>query len=160
MAPKYGSVGGVYMQFPAIGSVSVITSVVVQTYLEDAEAWMEGMLSANYAGYLPISINSAPILRVCAQTRCMATLLRRFYTQEKENASAWVQSWFDDAKEMLEPFMTGSAQLLPGVTAAIGASGLVLTNVSGYRPTFDVGPMENTYVDPQRLRDIDSQRNT
>lgn len=158
MPPQYGSVGGVYMQFPAIGSVSVITSHVVETYLMDAEAWMEGQLAGNYAAYFPISVNTAPVLRVIAQTRCMAVLLRRFYTQEKENASDWVKSWFDDAKEMIEPFLTGSSQLLPGLVQTITADGLILSNVSGYVPTFDVGPMEETYVDPNRLNDISNAR--
>jgi hypothetical protein len=146
------------MQFPAIGSVSAITSNVVETYLLDAEAWMEGQLAGNYSNYFPISVNSAPVLRVISQTRCMAVLLRRFYTQEKENASEWVKSWFDDAKEMIEPFLTGSSQLLPGVMQALSADGLILTNVSGYVPTFNVGPMEETYVDPNRLNDIQNAR--
>lgn len=158
MPPQYGSVGGVFLQFPAIGSVSAITSNVVETYLMDAEAWMEGQLAGNYSNYFPISVNTAPVLRVIAQTRCMAVLLRRFYTQEKENASEWVKSWFEDAKDMIEPFLTGSSQLLPGTIAAIGSDGLILTNVSGYVPTFDVGPMEETVVDPNRLTDIQNAR--
>lgn len=157
MAPNYGSVGGVFLRFPAIGSVSVVTSNLVEAYLLDAEAWVEGQLAHFYATYYPISVTSAPVLRVAAETRCLATIFRRFYTQEKENRSEWVQSWFDDAKEMLEPFKTGSAQLLPGVVEGT-VDGLILSNVSNYRPTFDIGPMEEQTVDENRLNDIRNAR--
>jgi hypothetical protein len=154
---NYGTVGGTYQLFPAIGSVSVVTSNLVEAYLVRVDGRIDARLAANYGDYLPMSVASAPVLREIAETWTIALLLRRFFTQEKENASEWVKSWFEDVDAMLKPFETGSAQLLPGTMDTGGSSGLILSNVSGYRPTFDVGPMEETTVDPNRLLDIQNR---
>jgi len=155
---NYGTVGGTFQLFPAIGSVSVITSSMVEAYLVRVDGRIDARLSAYYGDYLPISVASAPVLREIAETWTIALLLRRFFTQEKENASEWVKSWFEDVDAMLKPFETGSAQLLPGTLDTGGASGLILSNVSGYTPTFDIGPMEEQVVDPNRLNDIRNAR--
>jgi len=155
---NYGTIGGTYQLFPAIGSVSVVTSNLVEAYLVRVDGRIDGRLAALYGDYLPMSVTSAPVLREIAETWTIALLLRRFFTQEKENASEWVKSWFDDVEAMLKPFETGSSQLLPGILDVGGASGLVLSSVAGYVPTFDVGPMEEQVVDPNRINDIRNRR--
>ena len=50
------------------------------------------------------------------------------------------------------------AQLLPGTLDTGGASGLIISNVTGYTPTFDVGPMEEQEVDPDRVEAIRNAR--
>lgn len=155
MAPNYGTVGGVYLRFPQIGSVSIVTSALVERYLVGCEARLESRISHFYSTYFPISVSSAPILTEIAETWTVALLLKRFFTQEKENASEWVKSWFEEVDEMLEPLITGSATLLPLVpSTTLGP----WSSTMNYVPTFDVGPMEEQVVDPTRLQDIADAR--
>ena len=158
MAPRYGTVGGCFMRFPAIGSVSVVTSNLVEKYLVGVDARIESRISHLYSDYFPISVASCPVLVEIGETWTIALLLKRFFTQEKENASEWVKSWFDEVDAMLKPLETGSAQLLPGTLDTGGASGLIISNVTGYTPTFDVGPMEEQEVDPDRVEAIRNAR--
>lgn len=154
---QYGTVGGVFMRFPQIGSATVVTSNLVERYLVGVDARLESRISHFYSDYFPINVASAPVLREIAETWTIALLLKRFFTQEKENASEWVKSWFDEVDEMLEPLVTGSAILLPLAITDVGLAGF-WSSTAGYVPTFDVGPINETYVDPNRLGDIRDAR--
>lgn len=154
---NYGSIGGVYNKFPAIGSVSTVTSNVVLTYLNGAEARLESRISHFYSAYFPLNVNSAPVLREISETWACALLLRRFYTQEKSDHSDWVKDWFDDVDAMLEPLISGSATLAP-LTPGGGVIGEPWSSTMNYAPTMDVDAMEDQYVDPQRLTDIANAR--
>jgi hypothetical protein len=151
VAPRYGTVGGCFLRFPQIGSVSVVTSNLVERYLIGAEDRLESRISHFYSGYFPISVSSAPILREIAETWTIALLLKRFFTQEKENASEWVKSWFEEVDEMLDPLITGSATLMP----VAPQSGLLApwSSTMNYVPTFSILDMTEHRTDPNRISD-------
>lgn len=153
---NYGTIGGCYNRFPAIGSVSTITSNVVFTYLNGVEARLESRISHFYSTYFPLSVDSNPVLREIAETWVCALLLRRFYTQEKSDKSDWVKDWFDDVDAMLEPLISGSATLAPLTPG--GTIDQPWSNTMNYFTTFDVDDPIDQYADSNRLTDIRNTR--
>lgn len=150
--PDYGTVAGVFDLYPRIGSNTAINSALVLSYIGGAEAWINGRIAHRYT--VPVS-GSPPILKLIAETRATWMVLRRFFTQEKENTSEWVGGWNDDAEDMLEPYATGSATL-------VASNGTVLTpslttpipwsSTDAYKPTFDVREQIAQRVDPDRIQ--------
>lgn len=157
--PDYGTVAGVIELYPRIGSVTSITSAIIASYVGRAEGRMNGQLANRYT--IPVS-GSPPVLKDIAETWATGLILRRFFTQEKENTSEWVQSWIDDAKDTLEPFAMGSASLVASngtrLVADLAAQG-PWSSTSQYKPTFDVREMIRQRTDPDRV-DAEEDKDT
>lgn len=151
--PNYGTAQGVYELHPAIGSHSTITSDVVNRFIDRAEAHLDANLA--HLTTLPL-VCTPPILIDLAETLAVYYILRRIFTQEKENVSEWVESYRDYVDTTLEPFATGSRSLVCSGGLLI-AQDLIVTgpwsNTQGYKPTMDVRPFIYQRVDPDRIRD-------
>lgn len=150
--PSYGTTGGVYELYPKIGSLSTITTAVIESYIGRAEAWANGQLANRYT--IPVS-GSPPILKEIVETRATYLILRRFFSQEKENTSEWVESWKEDAENMLDPYVTGSATLVGSDGTRLAPSlvtGIPWSSTDAYKPTFDVREQIAQRVDPDRVQ--------
>jgi len=151
----YGTVPGTFILFPKIGSVSAITSEVVINYLDRAESRINARISHLYT--VPVGC-APPALQDLSETLAMALMLRRFYTQEKQNLSEWVEGWFKEVEETLLLYATGSATLTCSGGAVVDtgvAAGLTLgpfSNTAVYKPTFDSREMINQRTDPDRTQ--------
>jgi phage gp36-like protein len=148
----YGTVGGVFELYPRIGSISIITSALVESYLGRSEARINALLSGRYT--IPVS-GSPPLLKDATETLAVARLLKRFFSQEKENASEWVQGWFDEVTDMLEPIVSGSGTLTASDGTLLGtlATSTPWSSTDLFRPTFGVRDLVQTRIDPDRERD-------
>jgi phage gp36-like protein len=147
---NYGTIAGVFELFPRIGSISIITSALVESYLGRSNARINALLSGRYT--VPVT-GSPPLLKDAEETLSLARLLKRFYTQEKENTSEWVQGWFDEVTDMLEPVVSGSGTLTASDGTRLEANLVTTTPWSStdlYRPTFGVRDLVQTRIDPDR----------
>lgn len=149
----YGTIAGVFELYPRIGSISIITSVLVESYLGRSEARINALLSGRYT--VPVS-GKPPLLKDATETLAVARLLKRFFSQEKENVSEWVQGWFDEVTDMLEPIVSGSGTLTASDGTRLEATLITTTpwsSVDQYVPTFGVRDLVETRIDPDRLQD-------
>jgi phage gp36-like protein len=152
----YGTIGGVFELFPRIGSMSIITTPLVESYLARSEARINALISGRYT--VPVS-GKPPLLKDATETLALARLLKRFYTQEKENTSEWVQGWFDEVTDMLEPIVSGSGSLVASDGTILGAAATSTpwSSTELFRPTFGVRDLVQTRIDPDREREEEDQ---
>jgi len=159
--PNYGIAAGVFELYPKIGSVSVVTTNLVNNYLDRAESNIDMRISHLYA--TPVTCNP-PSLKDMSETLALGMLLRRFYTQEKEAASEWVQSWFDYVNDNLMAVALGSATLVcSGGSAGLGKlepTGLTLapwSSTETFKPTFDHRNQIFQRIDPDLIEAEDER---
>jgi len=148
----YGTVEGVFVLFPKVGSVATVTSAVVSNYLGRAESRIN--LRIAHLHTIPVTC-APPALGDLSETLTMAMILRRFYTQEKENVSEWVDAWFKEVNEELKLIATGSASLVcSGGGGFIQPNNLTpgpFSNTMAFKPTFDNRGFIFQRLDPERI---------
>lgn len=153
--PNYGSPSGVFTLYPRIGSVSAVTSAIVVTFLEHAEAKIHGKIAGRYA--VPVT-GSPPLLKYTSETLATAMILRRFFSQEKENKSDWVDGMFEEVKETLDGLADGSVTLVNSGNIVISTSRLqaeIYSSTKNYSPTMTLLDSISQEIDPDRLDDIE-----
>jgi phage gp36-like protein len=155
--PNYGTVSGVHALYPRIGSVSAVTSDTITTFLNHAESKVHAFLAARYS--TPIS-GSPPLLKYVSETLATALILRRFFSQEQENKSEWVDGMFEEVKETLTGLSDGSISLVDSSNGLITSSRVrmsVWSSTQGYSPTMTLLDPISQEVDPDRLSDIEDR---
>lgn len=135
--PNYGTVAGVFELYPRVGSVSAVTSATVFSYITRAEARVDAIVGQRYTVPVP---GSPPLLKEAAETLTLGLLTRRFFSQEQENKSEWVEGFFTDATAILNALAAGSMTLVSSAGAVIASTRpgqSVWSSTKDYHPTMD-----------------------
>lgn len=155
--PDYTTVDRIHTKVPYIGSLSNLSSADTVTFIDDAEA----RINAKLVPYYTIPVQSAALLQALATDGAICLILgQRVFTQERQNQSEWV-SEFCRAFTMVDKIAKGEIPLVDSSGTLISRRTDVVevwSNTMGYTPTFNVDDMTKHEVDPDRLDDIDSDR--
>lgn len=159
MSLNYTTVPKVTTVNASVGSVTTINSAVIYAFAGHAEALIDAKLARLYAVPVP---GSPPLLESIA---CDLTLYRlftrRMLSGESANDSPWPDR-YKEAMELLDQIASGELTLVNSggvpIEATPGASGLPYSNTMNYSPTFSEDAMENQYVSPDKIEDIQNVR--
>lgn len=131
----------------AVTSMTSVTTATVNHFITQAESFVNGKLAKIYS----VPVVGSPMLETVATDLACYRLLRRLFTQEKKNSSSWVAQ-FEGAEDDLDAIADGTISLVNSAGTLIAKTvGAVWSNNEGFTPTFDEGPLENTFVDPDKL---------
>ncbi len=155
---NYGNADGVFDLYPKIGSVSTVTTPVIDTYITRTEGEINMRIAHRYT--VPVS-GGSPVLKDIAETLVVGRLMRRFFGSDDQ---VLADKWLEDANKLLEMIATGSASLVTSGGTLISAD-LTTTapwsNTKDYTPIFSILPARDAWPDPDRMdeeevkRDID-----
>ena len=144
----YTSVDEIKDACPLIGSVTTITSATIARFAVAAEAIVNAKLSTLYT----VPVSGAPVLAVISTDITVYRILRRVFTQEQMNKSAWVDS-YKEADELLDKIASGEVALVldDGTVVTESSAGQPWSNTLSYDQTLNEGPLENMQVDQLKL---------
>jgi len=152
--PNYGTVDGVLELYSALKSVTTLTSVNIESFINRAEADVHASIAGRYT--VPVA-GSPPLLKDITETLATARILRRFFSQQKENASEWVEGWLTDARDRLTALAAGSLYLVTSAGVTLIGDRETLTPWSStekYVPTWAAAlGAEDAVIDPDRVQD-------
>lgn len=154
-----GTADGVIELYPRIGSVTTLSSASIMSFIGRAENEINAALSVRYT--IPVS-GSPPLLKDLSEELAAVRILRRFFSQEKENLSEWIDGWNTEIHDRLRALATGSASLVTSAGVRLDGDGQTLapwSSTSQYKPTADVRDATRQHVDIDRLRD-EEQKDT
>lgn len=158
MAVNYTTVGNLYTVLPNLKTgVSDLTSADLVKFIEDAENEIHGKL----AKYYTVPVAGAPLLETLATDIAIYRVLsRRIFTQTNLKDSVWPDR-YKEAVDMLDSIADGKTTLVDSsgnVVADITTHAEVWSDKSGYLPTFHEGGRTEQVIDPQKLEDIEDER--
>ena len=155
----YTSVTRINSAFPAIGSVSNITSAIIAQYACDVEAEINGAISNRYT--LPLAVE-CPILTAIATRETIYRIavqraLVQFPPAQQGKAPLLVQH--EDDQKLLGNIAAGKMGLVSvtGATVVVGGI-LIYSTTKTYVPTMHEGAWGDMVVDTNKLDDIASDR--
>lgn len=150
--PNYGTVAGVFELYPRVGSVSAVTSAMVFSYITRAEVRADAVVGQRFT--VPV-LGSPPLLKEAVETLTLGLLLRRFFSQEQENKSEWVEGFFTDANAIITAVAAGSMTLVnsAGVLITVAQPGQkIWSSTMGYHSTMDIQDPIDQRISQGRLQ--------
>ena len=142
---------------PKIGSSTTITSAHVAHAIGMAQGVMNGTLAKKYT--LPLTVEVPMLTAICTDLAGYR-ILRRLFTQEKQNRSDWVEAIREYAESQLQLIMDGKVELFTASGAILDRSLAeeAWSSTMDYIPTFaDLDAIEQR-VDPDKLDDLRRER--
>jgi len=159
-AVNYTSVDRITDQLPALIKDTDISSSTLCSYAEDAENEINGSLARRFT--IPVS-GSPPLLQTIATKIATGLLLsQHIFTQERLKKSEWPDAFLEAPREMLEKLASGEMTLVNSAGTLVEARndvGTVWSNTSAYEPTITELPETRQIVDPDKIEDLESDRN-
>lgn len=157
----YSSVSRVNSAFPAISSVSNITSGVICQYMEDVEAEIDAIISKRYA--LPLTVTCPILVAIATRETIYRIAVQRALVQfpSAQQGQHPMQTQHLDDQKLLEKIMEGKIQLVAAGGAVVAADltqSEVYSTTKNYLPTFHEGAWGDMTVDQNKLDDIRSDR--
>jgi len=158
---SYTSVARVNSAFPAISSVSNITSGVVHQYAGDVESEINAMISKRYA--LPLTADVPLLTAIATRETIYRIAVQRALVQfppAQQGQHPMLTQHRDDQK-LMERIMNGEIQLTSDVGAVVAADITqleVYSTTKDYLPTFHEGDWGSMIQDSDKLDDIDADR--
>jgi phage gp36-like protein len=154
MALNYTTVEKILVTLPMVGSVTSITSAVLEAFAGQAEALVDAKLAKAFT--VPVS-GSPPLLEMLSTDIALYRLLtRRMFTQEQINKSDWPDR-YKESLDTLDKLVEGELQLLTtsgDLIAPAQASAQAWSNTQTYEPTFNELPMEMQDIDANEMADL------
>ena len=158
---SYTSVSRINSAFPAITSVSNITSGIVAQYAGDVEAEINANLSKRYS--LPLTVDCPLLIAVATREAIYRLAVQRGLVQFPpiQQGQHPMQVQHKEDQKLLERLMNGEMQLVDssgGVVAANTTQMDVYSTTMNYVPTFHEGAWEDTVQNQSKLDDILADR--
>ena len=158
MTVNYTSVGNLFTVLPSLKTgVSDLTSADMVRFIEDAENEIHGKLAKFYT----VPVVSAPLLETIATDIALYRILsRRIFTQSNLKDSVWPDR-YKEAIDLLDSIAAGDVTMVDSggtVVPDITTHAEVWSDKTGYLPTFHEGGRTEQVVDPQKLEDIEDER--
>lgn len=157
----YTTVTRINSAFPALSSVSNITSAVVAQYATDVEAEIDAVISTRYA--LPLA-STCPILTAIATRETIYRIaVQRALVQfpPAQQGKAPLQVQHEDDQKLLVKIAEGNLRLVTtsGAVVAISTSQIpIYSTTMNYLPTFHEGDWGAMVQDKDKIDDITSDR--
>jgi len=143
---------------PQIASKSSITSAEMYTFAGRAESLMRSKLARRYT--LPFSETYEPLETIATDIALYFLLTRRVFTQERENNSEGPDR-FKEGMEQLDQIAEGGLSLVDsgGAVVAERTDDIEMwSSTSGYEPTMTEDSQSNQLIDPDKIDDIQDER--
>lgn len=158
---SYTTVEKVLATLPNVASRSNITSADIADFISRGETIINAKLAKSYS--LPFTA-AVPILEtISTDIGTYLLLSRRFFTQEKQNSSAWVDR-FRESVKLLDDIADGEMALVGADGAVIEGGGgvsVAWSNTMNYNPTFYEDPDSlNGMIDCDKVEDSRDTRDT
>ena len=161
MALSYTSVGHIELLHPQIASATTLSSEQTYNYALGAESIVNGKIAKIYT--VPATGSGVPeLLKTIATDLTVYRILgQRLLRGARGDEDPWAAR-FKEINELLD-------QIASGELALVGADGAVLeqrgdlsevwSNNMNYNPTFNEAGRLDQVVDPDKIEDIQSDRN-
>lgn len=161
MPPLYTVVTRINSAYPAITSVSNISSAVVCQFIDNTEAEINGYIAKKYD--LPL-VGSYPLLTAIADRETIYRIVtQRALIQfpPAQQGQHPLQIQHKDDQALLAKIASGEIPLVTssGALLEVDSTAMeVFSTTQDYVPTMDEGPTEDQVVDRNKLFDIVSNR--
>lgn len=155
---SYTSVEKILTAISPLGSVSTLTSSVMQRGAGEMEARINAVLSRRYT--IPFT-EYVPILDTISTMLSVQHLLKLRYINFAEIDAEALLGRFDQANEDLLAIATGSLQMINSSGTVIAERGdlvEVWSSTEDYHQTFHEGAWPDMFRDPDKLDDIEDER--
>jgi phage gp36-like protein len=163
MTLKYTSVGRVNSAYPAVSSVTAITSAVIHDlYAEPVEAEIDGIISKRYS--LPLSVTCPILVGIATRETIYRLALERMLTHfpAAQDGKHTLQVTHENDRKMLSAIAEGTIQLISSsgevVAPDLTESGEIWSTTKDYLPTFHEGDTGDWVRDQSKLDDIEADR--
>ena len=158
---SYTSVERINQAFPAISSVSNITSAVVAQYAESVESEINAKISKRYT--IPLTVQSPLLIAIATRETIYRIAVQRALVQfpPAQQGRHPMQSQHIDDQKLLEQIAEGGVQLIgaDGVALAANTTDVeVYSTTKTYLPTFHEGAWGDMVQDQDKLDDILADR--
>lgn len=155
------SVTRVTSAFPAITSVSNITSAIIAQYAGDVEAEISARISDRYA--LPLATECPILTAIATRETIYRIAVQRALVQfpSAQQGQHPMQTQHLDDQKLLEAIVSGKIPLLTSSGAHIAvdtAQAPIFSTTKGYLPTFHEGAWPDMVQDTEKLDDITTDR--
>ncbi len=160
-AVVYTSVTRINSAFPPISSVSNINSAIISQYATDVEAEIDSIISKRYV--LPLTVTCPILTAIATRETIYRIAVQRALVQfpPAQQGKAPLQVQHEDDQKLLQKIADGKMQLV-GTDGTVVAADLTQTDIysttMGYVPTFHEGAWGDMVQDPNKLTDIDADR--
>lgn len=157
----YTTVTRINSAFPAISSVSNINSAIISQYGADVEAEIDTVISKRYV--LPLAVTCPILVAIATRETIYRIAVQRALVQfpPAQQGKAPLQVQHEDDQKLLEKLADGKLQLVSSSGAVVAADLTqieIYSTTMGYTPTFHEGDWGSMVQDPDKLTDIDADR--
>ncbi len=145
------------MTLPAVSSRTSVDSATMSNFAGRAEATMR----AKWADRYSFPLAPSPFVEALSTDyACYLLLSRRIFTTERQNDSAWVDR-FKEALDDIEKVASGDISLVDSAGAIIERADSLerpWSSTTNYLPTMTEDDPRSQVVDPNKIEDIQSER--
>jgi len=107
---NYTTVEHIWNQLPMLEETSIVSSLQVASFAQDAEAEIDGLLAQRYT--VPVA-GAPPLLRTAATKLTLGLILsQNVFTQERVNSSEWPEAFISNAKRIMKGLVDGKYLLV------------------------------------------------
>ena len=157
----YTSPSRVGSAFPALNSVTNITSGVIHQFIGDVEAEINGMIGKRYS--LPLTVECPILTSIATREAIYRIAVQRALVQfpPAQQGRHPMQVQHSDDQKLLQKISDGALQLISSSGEIVGADTSqmeVFSTTMNYEPTFHEGSINDAIVDPDKLDAIDDER--
>jgi len=127
----------------------------VRQNIREADAIIDGYLAG--AGYTLPFDTTPDLCRTIATSLAAWGCGRDVYARTGKEIPERIESDYEKAMQWLDMIADGKMKVVESDGTA-GPTRQILSSTEDYQPTFDMDPVEDSVVDPDRLDDIDGNR--
>ena len=158
---SYTSVSRVGSAFPALNSVSNITSGVIHQFAGDVQAEIDSLIGKRYT--LPLTVECPILTAIATRETIYRIAVQRALVQfpPAQQGRHPMQTQHLDDQKLLEKVADGKVQLVDASGAVVGANlGQIeiFSTTMDYLPTMHEGPWTSMVQDEEKLDDINADR--
>lgn len=158
---SYTSVSRINSAFPALGSVSNITSAILAQFAGDVEAEINARISKKYV--LPLTVVCPILTAIATREAIYRTVVQRALIQfpPAQQGQHPMQIQHADDQKLLKALADGEIQLVNssgGIVAADITQMDIYSTTKDYVPTFHEGAWTDMVQDQDKLDDILTDR--
>lgn len=158
---SYTSVSRVNTAYPAISSVSAITSGVVHQFAGDVEAEINGRIAGRYT--LPLTVECPMLTAIATRETIYRIAVQRALVQfpPAQQGAHPMQVQHRDDQKLLDLIANGSVKLVDssGAQILVETTQMELySTTKDYLPTMHEGDWTEMVQDPDKLDDLEADR--
>lgn len=158
---SYTSVTRINSAYPPITSVTAITSAIVAQISGDVEAELNARIVGRYS--LPLTVECPILTAIATREAIYRIVVQRALIQfpPAQQGQHPLQMQHKDDQALIEAIVKGEIKLVDSSGAQIAVdltNAEVYSTTMGYNPTMHEGAFTDMVVDPNKLADIESER--